>query len=43
MRNALARKSIRLGNSFAQQLAGKSGKIDVDGRADWDTVNECAN
>jgi hypothetical protein len=43
MHSALARKSIRLGNSFAQQLLGKSGKIDVDGRADCDTADECAN
>ena len=43
MHTALAQKSILLGNSFAQRPPGKSGKLDVDGRADWDIADECAD
>ena len=43
MHTALACKSIRPGNSFVQRLLGKSGKLDVDGRADWDTADERAD
>ena len=43
MLTALARKSIRLGNSLAQQLPGNFDKIDVAGFADHVTANECVN
>jgi hypothetical protein len=43
MHTALACKSISLGNLFSQRPPGKSGKLDVNGRADWDTADACAD
>ena len=43
MHTALARKSIRLGNSFAQALPANSGQINVDGWANRDTATESVN
>ena len=43
MYTALARKSIRLGNSLAQELPGDSDKTDVDGFADRVTATKRAN
>ena len=43
MHTALARKSIHLGNSFAQALLANSGQINVDGWANRDTATKSVN
>jgi len=43
MHTALARKSIRLGNSFAQGLPANSGQVNFDGWANRDTATESVN